>query len=65
VKLINNKKLIRKLPKGKGKVFDTENNSRAFSIITHAYKAYKKNNPDLVKEIINAEICFVTPFSTA
>ena len=55
VKLVNDKKLMRKLPKGKDKVFNLENNSGAFSIMYHAYKAYKENNPDIVKELINEE----------
>jgi len=55
VKLINNKKLIKTLPKGKDKVFNLENNSGAILIMLHAYKAYKENNPDIVKELINEE----------
>ena len=55
VKVINNKKLVRELPKGKDKVFNVENNSSAFSIMLNAYKAYKENDPDIVKELINEE----------
>jgi len=55
VKLINNKKLIRKLPKGKDKVFNVENTSGPFKIMLNAYKVYKKNDSDIVKEIINEE----------
>jgi pyruvate,water dikinase len=55
LKIINNKKLIRKLPKGKNKVFNLKNNSGALSIMLHAYKAYKDNNPDIVSNFINEE----------
>jgi pyruvate,water dikinase len=55
VKIINDKNLIRKLPKGKDKVFNLENNSGAFSIMINAYKAYKENNPDIISNLINEE----------
>jgi pyruvate,water dikinase len=55
LKIVNNKKLIRKLPKGKDKVFNLENNSGALSIMFHAYKAYKENNPDIISNLINEE----------
>lgn len=55
LKILNNKKLIRKLPKGKDKVFNLENNSGALSIMLHGYKAYKENNPDIVSNLINEE----------
>ena len=55
LKIVNNKQLIRKLPKGKEKVFNLENNSGAVSIMRHAYKAYKENNPDIISTLINEE----------
>ncbi len=55
LKILNNKKLIRELPKGKDKVFNLENNSGALSIMLHGYKAYKENNPDIVSNLINEE----------
>lgn len=55
MKLVNNKKIISELPKGKDKVFNIENTSGPLSIMINAYKAYKKNNPDIVKELINEE----------
>lgn len=55
VKLINNKKLMKNLPKGKDKVFDTKNSSSPISIMINAYKAYKENDPDIIKKIINDE----------
>ncbi|MBI9013092.1 MAG: phosphoenolpyruvate synthase [Clostridiales bacterium] len=55
VKLTNNKKLMRNLPKGKDKVFDVNNSSSPIPIMINAYKAYKENNPDIVKEIIDEE----------
>ena len=55
LKIVNNKKLIRKLPKGKDKVFNLKNNSGALSIMLNAYKAYKENNPDIINDLINEE----------
>ena len=55
LKIVNNKKLIRELQKGKEKVFNLENNSGALSIMFNAYKAYKENNPDIVSNLINEE----------
>lgn len=55
LKIVNNKKLIRILPKGKDKVFNLENNSGALSIMINAYKAYKENNPDIISNLINEE----------
>ncbi len=55
LKVISNKKLISNLPKGKGKVFDVEKSSGPLAIMLNAYKAYKKNDPNIVKEIINKE----------
>jgi len=54
-KIINNKKLIKSLPKGKEKVFNLEKNSGPFAIMFNAYKAYKANDPDIVKILIAAE----------
>jgi len=55
LKIVNNKKLIKELPKGKDKAFNLENNSGALSIMRHAYKAYKENDPDIVTNLINEE----------
>lgn len=55
LKIVNDKQLIKKLPKGKEKVFNLQNNSGALSIMRHAYQAYKENDPDIVKELINEE----------
>jgi len=55
VKLINNKKLMKNLSKSKDKVFNLENTSGAFPIMRNAYKAYKENDPDIVKEIMDKE----------
>jgi len=55
VKLTNNRELMRKLPKGGDKVFKAENTSGPLAIMLNAYKAYKENNPNIVKEIIDEE----------
>lgn len=55
VKIINNKKLISELPKVKEKVFAVENSSNPLAIMFNAYKIYRKNDPDIVREIINKE----------
>ncbi len=55
VKVISNKKLISSLPKGKGKVFDMEKTSGPLAIMFNAYKAYRHNDSDIVKEIIDKE----------
>jgi phosphoenolpyruvate synthase/pyruvate phosphate dikinase len=55
LKLIENKKFIKELPKGKEKVFNLENNSGAMKIMLNAYKAYKENDPDLVRQLIDKE----------
>ncbi len=55
VKLIRNKEFIRQLPKTKDKVFKIDNNSGAISIMINAYKAYKKNDPDIVRALIDKE----------
>lgn len=55
LELIDNKKLIKELPKGKEKVFSTENNSGPLKIMLNAYKAYMENDPDIVKTLINKE----------
>lgn len=54
-KVINNKELIKQLPKGKGKVFDTKNSNSPIAIMYNAYKVYKQNDPGIVKEIIANE----------
>lgn len=53
--LIKNKTFINKLPKGKEKVFDTKNNSGPIKIMVNAYKAYKQNDPNIVKKLIDIE----------
>ena len=55
LKIVSDKQLIKKLPKGKEKVFNLQNNSGALSIMLHAYKAYKENNSDIIRKLINEE----------
>ncbi len=55
VKLIKNKEFIRQLPKTKDKVFNVDNNSGVFSIMINAYKAYKRNDSEIVRELIDKE----------
>ena len=54
-KIIKDKKLIRTLPKGKDKVFKPESNSGALSIMLNAYKIFKKNDSDIIKNLIANE----------
>ncbi|MCK5201077.1 MAG: hypothetical protein KAR21_22140, partial [Spirochaetales bacterium] len=54
-KIIKDKKLIRTLPKGKDKVFKPESNSGALSIMLNAYKIFKKNDPDIIKNLTAKE----------
>ncbi|MBI9109340.1 MAG: phosphoenolpyruvate synthase [Spirochaetales bacterium] len=53
--IINNKKLIKTLPKGKDKVIKPENNSGVISIMLNAYKIFKKNDPDIIKGLTAKE----------
>lgn len=55
LKVINNKKIISSLPKKQDKVFDVEKTSGPLAIMFNAYKVYKDNNPDIVKDIIHKE----------
>jgi pyruvate,water dikinase len=54
-KIINDKKLIKTLPKGKDKIIKPENTNGVISIMLNAYKAYKKNDPDIIRDLIAAE----------
>ncbi|MCH4888111.1 phosphoenolpyruvate synthase [Acidaminobacter sp. JC074] len=54
-KVMKDKKLIDNLAKSNEKVFNIENNSGALSIMKHAYKAYKENDSDIVKRLIEEE----------
>ena len=53
--IINNKKLIKALPKGKEKILKPDNNSGVFSILHNAYRIFKKNDPDIFKGLIRNE----------
>ena len=53
--IIDNKKLIKTLPKGKDKIIKAENNSGVFSILSNAYRIFKKNDPDIIKGLIAEE----------
>ncbi len=55
LKVLSNKKLIKSFSKGKDKVFRVENNSGALSIMIEGYKAYKKNDPTIISDLINKE----------
>jgi len=55
LEIVKDKERIKALPKEKKKVFVLENNSGALSIVFHAYKAYKKNDPDIISNIIAKE----------
>ncbi len=54
-KISNDKEVMKQIPKGKEKVFKIDNNSGAISILVHAYKAYKKADSNIVKDIIRQE----------
>lgn len=54
-KVIADKELISSLPKGRGKVFDAENTSGPLKIMYNAYKVYKQNDSNIVKDIIARE----------
>lgn len=54
-KIIKDKKLISKLPKGKDKIFKPESNSGALSIMLNAYKIFKKNDPGIIKNLTAKE----------
>jgi len=55
IKIINDKKLLKTLPKGKDKVIKPEKNSGVISIMLNAYKIYKKNDPDIIKNLMAKE----------
>lgn len=55
LKVMNNKKFIKELPKGKEKVFNMKNNSGAMKIMINAYKAYKENDSEIVRQLIDKE----------
>ncbi|MEN8907624.1 MAG: phosphoenolpyruvate synthase [Clostridiales bacterium] len=54
-KVCKDKHIIRQLKKGKEKVIQSGNNSGGLSIISHAYKMYKKNDPNIIKNFIVEE----------
>ncbi|MCD4657728.1 MAG: phosphoenolpyruvate synthase, partial [Planctomycetes bacterium] len=54
-KIIKDKKLIGSLSKGKDKVFKLENNSGVVSIMLNAYKIFKKNDRNIIKNLIAKE----------
>ncbi len=54
-KIIKDKKLIRTLPKGKDKVFKPGSTSGVLSIMLNAYKIFKKNDSDIIKNLIANE----------
>ncbi|MGL1893361.1 MAG: phosphoenolpyruvate synthase [Spirochaetaceae bacterium] len=54
-KIIKDKKLIKTLPKGKDKIFKSESSSGVWSIMLTAYKNFKKNDPEIIKDIIAKE----------
>lgn len=53
--IISNKKLIKTLPKGKDKVIKPDKTNGVISIMLNAYKIYKKNDPDIIKNLIAEE----------
>jgi pyruvate,water dikinase len=54
-KVIKDKKYIRTLKKGKDKVIHLDNNNGGLSVLFHAYKIYKENNPDIIKGFMDDE----------
>ncbi len=54
-KIIKNKKLMKTLPKGKDKVIKPGKTNGVISIMLNAYKIYKKNDPDIIRNLIANE----------
>lgn len=54
-KVIDNKTLIKQLPKGKNKTFKSDKMVNPISVIVNMIKQYKKNDPNLVQKLIDRE----------
>lgn len=53
--IINDKEYIKKLQKGKDKVFKPKFEGGGLSVLVHALRIYRENNPDIIKNFINDE----------
>lgn len=54
-KLAKQKQYIKTLPRGKDRVFQVSKDDVSFAPLIHAFKVYCKNDPDIVRKLIDKE----------
>jgi phosphoenolpyruvate synthase/pyruvate phosphate dikinase len=54
-KIAKQKQYIKTLPRGKDRVFQVSKDDVSFAPLIHAFKIYRKNDPDIIKKLINRE----------
>ncbi|KAA3661145.1 MAG: phosphoenolpyruvate synthase [Chloroflexi bacterium] len=54
-KLAKQKQYIKTLPRGKDRVFQVSKDDVSFAPLIHAFKIYRKNDPDIVRKLIDKE----------
>ena len=54
-KLAKQKQYIKTLPRGKDRVFQVSKEDISFAPLIHAFKIYRKNDPDIIRKLINRE----------
>jgi len=54
-KIAKQKQYIKTLPRGKDRVFQVSKDDVSFAPLIHAFKIYRKNDPDIIRKLISRE----------